>query len=48
MTERRITEGIFADGERFKIEDSWRSDGSAHRVLAQPWTGVIVFESEVE
>ena len=41
---KRITIGIFADGEKFKLEDSWREPGVAHRVLSKPWTRVTQFK----
>ena len=43
---KRVTEGINTMGEKFRIEDGWREDGSAHRVLAQPWTGITIFVCE--
>ena len=43
---KRITEGVNASGEKFHIEDSWRDHDCAHRVLAQPWTGVTTFACE--
>jgi hypothetical protein len=43
---KRITEGVDAKGEKFRIEDNWREHGCAHRVLAHPWTGMTTFTCE--
>ena len=40
---KRITTGVFADGEKFVLEDGWREPGLAHRVLNKPWTGTTKF-----
>ena len=45
LDEHRTTEGTYADGSKFRIIDSWRQGGRAHRVLEQPWTGVTVLGS---
>ena len=39
----KITEGVFSDGMQFKLEDDWRLDGHAHRVLDRSWTGCTTF-----
>ena len=41
----RRTEGVYADGEKFVIEDSWRERGVAHRVLPQTWSGMTTFRA---
>ena len=40
---KRVTTGVFADGEKFVLEDGWREPGLAHRVLNKPWTGTTKF-----
>ena len=41
---KRMTIGVFANGEKFKLEDCWREPGLAHRVLSKPWTGATYFK----
>ena len=42
---KRVTVGIFADGERFELEDGWREPGLARRVLSELWTGITKFKA---
>ena len=42
LSPTRITEGTFADGQTFKLVDSWRAP-KAHSQLKQPWTGRTTF-----
>ena len=40
----RITEGAFRDsGQQFRIVDAWTSRASAHKTLAELWTGTTTF-----
>ena len=42
LSPTRITEGTFADGQKFKLVDAWRAP-RAHTRLRQPWTGCTTF-----
>lgn len=39
LCSRRLTEGVRRDGTKFRIVDSWKRGGSAHRLLPFVWTG---------
>ena len=40
---RRITRGVFKDGERFIHEDNWRASADPHFRLTRLWQGVTEF-----
>ena len=43
LSELRVTNGRFANGEQFTFVDQWASADNAHRILKQPWTGRTMF-----
>lgn len=39
LSGRRVAQGVRRDGSSFKIEDTWKNNGSAHRMLPFDWRG---------
>ena len=43
LSAERVTLGVDARGNKFKIVDDWRCSTLAHKVLEEPWTGCTTF-----
>ena len=42
---RRVTEGVYIEGNRFRSDDDRKEPGRAHKVLDLPWTGLATFRT---
>ena len=41
-----VTECVFIEGNKFRIDDDWREPRRAHKVLVDlPWTGLTTFRT---
>ena len=40
---RRVTTGEFEDGEKFVLEDNWKTAEDPHMLLPKHWRGVTTF-----
>ena len=44
----RITEGVYEDGQRFKLIDDWTKPSESHRLLKADWVGRTMFKTDLK
>ena len=44
----RITEGIYENGQKFKLIDDWTKPSESHRLLEADWIGRTIFKVDLK